>query len=141
MISARLQVGSRKKMTASITKEMVAAFIKLSGDAAPLHTDDQFAISHGFDGCLVHGALIVALLSRFVGTQFPGPQSLWLQCDIGFRNPCYAPTTVRFEGTVTQYSAAMGAVSLAIDVTDDLNRQIATAKTTHKIFGGYGTSE
>jgi len=141
MISDRLQVGSIARMTVSIPEEMVTAFIELSGDTAPLHADHEFARAHGFNGRLVHGALIVALLSRFVGTQFPGPQSLWLQCDIGFRNPCYAPTTIRFEGTVTQCSVAMSTVALAIVITDDRDRQIATAKTIHKIFGGLGTGE
>ena len=73
---------------------MSDAFSELSGDDAPLHTDETFARAHGFDGRVVHGALVVSLLSRVVGTRFPGPRSLWLKCDISFRNPWLTPIVV-----------------------------------------------
>jgi acyl dehydratase len=113
---------------------MSDAFSELFGDDAPLHTDGGFARAHGFDERLVHGALVVSLLSRMVGTRFPGPQSLWLKCDISFRNPCYAPSTLRFHGTIIQQSEATRSIALTFDITDDRDRQIATAKTLHKVL-------
>ena len=82
----------------------------------------------------MHGALVVSLLSRMVGTRFPGPESLWLKCDISFRNPCYAPSMLRFHGVVIQQSEATRCIVLKFDITDDRDRQIATAKTVHKVL-------
>jgi acyl dehydratase len=130
----RFQVGVSDTMTIPVSQAMSDAFSELSGDDAPLHTDEGFARAHGFDERLVHGALVVSLLSRMVGTRFPGPQSLWLKCDISFRNPCYAPSTLRFHGTVIQQSEATRSIALTFDITDDRDRQIATAKTLHKVL-------
>jgi 3-hydroxybutyryl-CoA dehydratase len=132
--SETLQVGATASMTATISPDMITAFAQLSGDGAPLHTDPDFARAHGFDGCLVHGAFLVALLSRFVGTQFPGRSSLWVKCDISFVSPCYAPSVLRFDATVTQSSEATNAVALTITIADDRQRRIAIAKTMHKVL-------
>jgi len=130
----RFQVGVSETMTIPVSQATSDAFCELSGDDAPLHTDESFARAHGFDGRVVHGALVVSLLSRVVGTRFPGPQSLWLKCDISFRNPCYAPSALRFHGIVTQQSEATRSIALTFDITDDRDRQIATAKTLHKVL-------
>ena len=130
----RFQVGASDTMAISVSQAMCDAFGGLSGDDAPLHTDEQFARRNGFEGRLVHGALVFSLLSRVVGTRFPGQQSLWLKCDISFRNPCYAPSVLRFHGAVTQQSEATRSIALTFDVTDDRERQIATAKTVHKVL-------
>ena len=130
----RFQVGVSETMAIPVSQAMSDAFADFSGDNAPLHTDEGFAREHGFEGRLVHGALLVSLLSRVVGTRFPGPESLWLNCDISFRNACYAPSTLRFHGVVTQQSEATRSVILKFDITDDRDRQIATAKTVHKVL-------
>jgi 3-hydroxybutyryl-CoA dehydratase len=130
----RFQVGASDTMAISVSLAMCDAFSGLSGDDAPLHTDDDFARRNGFEGRLVHGAMVFSLLSRMVGTRFPGPQSLWLRCDIGFRNPCYAPSVLRFHGVVIQQSEATRSISMTFDITDDRGRQIATAKTVHKVL-------
>jgi hypothetical protein len=82
----------------------------------------------------VHGAMVFSLLSRMVGTRFPGSQSLWLRCDIGFRNPCYAPSVLRSHGVVVQQSEATRSISVTFDITDDRERQIAIARTVHKVL-------
>ena len=130
----RFQVGASETMTIPVSQAMSDAFRELSGDDAPLHTDEGFARAQGFDGRLVHGALVVSLLSRMIGTQFPGPRCLWLKCDISFRNPCYAPSQLCFHGVVTQQSEATSSVAMKFDITDDRDREIATAKTLHKVL-------
>jgi 3-hydroxybutyryl-CoA dehydratase len=130
----QFQVGVSETMTIQVSQAMADAFKDLSGDDAPLHTDEDFAMTHGFEGRLVHGALVVSLLSRVVGTRFPGPRSLWLKCDISFRNPCYAPSTLRFHGIVVRQSEAIRSIALTFDITDDRGREIASAKTLHKVL-------
>jgi acyl dehydratase len=130
----RFQVGASATTTVPISLAMVDAFTDLSGDDAPLHTNEDFAKRHGFEGCLVHGALVVALLSRVVGTRFPGPRSLWLKCDVNFSSPCYAPSVLRFHGVITQQTEATRSLILTFKITDERNRQIAAAKTMHRVL-------
>lgn len=44
-----------------VTREDVAHFAQLSGDINPVHTDDDFARSIGFEGIIAHGALSLAI--------------------------------------------------------------------------------
>src|SRR5258708_6243534 len=57
-------IGQSHGIEAAIGIADVARFVALSGDAAPLHTDMAFAKAAGFEGPLVHGAYLVALVSR-----------------------------------------------------------------------------
>ncbi len=72
-----------------ISAEEVEAFIRLSGDTNPLHTNDPFAQQHGFRQRVVHGMLLNAFVSRIIGTVLPGPGALWLSESTRFLRPVY----------------------------------------------------
>ena len=48
-------------------------FAELSGDKNPIHRDVPEAKAYGFPRQAAHGALLVALLSRFISPEIPGP--------------------------------------------------------------------
>lgn len=66
-----------------------AAFRTLSGDINALHSDPDFARQLGFDGPVVFGAIIVAKISGFLGSVFPGSGCIWSKLAIDFRAPLY----------------------------------------------------
>lgn len=66
-----------------------AAFRTLSGDINALHSDSAFAQQLGFDGPVVFGAIIVAKISGFLGSVFPGNGCIWSKLAIDFRAPLY----------------------------------------------------
>ncbi len=72
-----------------ITEIDQAAFRRLSGDDNPLHSDPEFARRHGFDGPVVFGGAIVAKISGFLGSTFPGAGCVWSKLSIAFRAPLY----------------------------------------------------
>ena len=121
-------------MSVEITEEMVRFFAEWSGDLAPLHTSDDFAKKAGFEKRVVHGAILFSMMSRFVGMHFPGPQSLWLESDVKFHRPCYAPSKITITGKIALVSEATGSVILNITITDGSGAKIATAKSYHKIL-------
>jgi 3-hydroxybutyryl-CoA dehydratase len=128
-----LHEGAEFTLEAELTEQMVADFTRLSGDNAPLHTDASFAHSKGFEDRLVHGALLVALVSRFVGVHFPGPRGLWLKVDVRFPSPCYAPDTLTIRGRVVQASEATSSVVIDISIVNRRQVQVLHAKSFHKI--------
>ena len=99
-------VGSQAKKKVHLSEEMLDIFIDLSGDTAPLHCDDAFAREKGFEGRVVHGALLLSLLSQVIGTEFPGPDYIWVKTDFLFKKPCYAPCDIEIEGKITRISEA-----------------------------------
>lgn len=82
-------VGDRASLSHVFTREDVAEFARLSGDDNPVHLDDQAARQAGFAGIIVHGMLAAGLISRVLGTQLPGPGTIYLSQEMRFRRPVY----------------------------------------------------
>jgi len=133
-----LSVGDTGQLSIEIGPGDIHRFAELSGDTAALHTDAEFARRHGFEGCLVHGALLIALVSRFVGTTMPGPNAVLERVDVAFRQPCYAPCTVVIEGRVRQVSEAVSTIVLDIVMTS-AGATVATGRTWHKMLEAHTT--
>jgi 3-hydroxybutyryl-CoA dehydratase len=72
----------------------VVAFARLSGDDNPIHLDPDAARTAGVEGTIVHGALVMGLFSRLLGTRLPGPGTVYLGQEIRFVRPVYPGATV-----------------------------------------------
>lgn len=86
-------------MTASITKAYgewdVLTFAAVTGDINPAHVDEAFAQGSVFQGKVAHGLLTASLISAVLGTQLPGPGTIYLGQELRFRLP------VRIGDTIT----------------------------------------
>jgi len=133
-LGERFKEGQEQSLTIQLTEEVAQAFTQWSGDCAPLHTDSEFARSRGFEQKVVHGAALFSLVSRFVGLDFPGPDSLWMKADVKFHSPCYAPNEITITGVVSLVSESTSSVILAISVTDQQGTELMTVKSFHKIM-------
>ena len=133
MMISSFQVGQSHKISAPINVGDVENFVALSGDAAPLHTSADFARKAGFDGPVVHGAFLIALVSRLVGMHFPGPNAVLERVDLSFRKPCYAPCELELNASVRQISEAVATIVLDIMISD-ASGIIASGKSWHRIL-------
>jgi 3-hydroxybutyryl-CoA dehydratase len=138
MISS-FQVGQSHVISASVSARDVELFANLSGDAAPLHTDADFARKAGFEGPIVHGAFLVALASRLVGMHLPGPHAVMERIDLAFRKPCYAPCDIELKASIRQISEAVASIVLDITILDT-NGILASGKSWHRILNPESTS-
>lgn len=127
-------IGQTHRLAIAITLVDLARYVELSGDGAPLHVDAEFAKAAGFEGVVVHGAYLMALVSRLVGTEFPGAWSILERADMAFRKPCYAPCEVTVAATVRQISEAVATIVLDIVITDENGTVLASGKTWHRIL-------
>lgn len=66
-----LKIGLKESFSCTITEEMMDSFCSLSGDLNPLHMDNDFAMSHGFQGRVAYGMLSASLFSRLGGGVSP----------------------------------------------------------------------
>ena len=85
----------------TISEEMSAAFVRCSGDVNPIHADDAYAQAHGYRGRLMHGALLNALLSGFVGTGLPVRNTLCLMQKLNYRAPFFIGDEIELQAMVT----------------------------------------
>jgi acyl dehydratase len=97
----RIAVGASASIEHVFTLEDVTAFARLSGDENPVHLDADAARAAGFDREIVHGVLVVSLISRLLGTVLPGPGTILLGQELRYRRPVYPGDRVRASVEVT----------------------------------------
>jgi 3-hydroxybutyryl-CoA dehydratase len=99
-----------------VSPEDMRTFRRLSGDTNPLHHDAAFARQRGFKDVVVYGSLIVAQVSRLLGTAMPGPGCVWRSIALRFRNPLYVDAPACLHATVAHANEAFGFVRLKLRV-------------------------
>lgn len=116
---SEISVGDTISFSRTWTNEDVNAFAELSGDKSPLHTDDEYAATTKFGKRLVHGMLLGAACSAFVGMYLPGRRCLDLRQSLSFRKPVFIGDTTLIEGTVIGKSVSTGVITIAITFTKE----------------------
>lgn len=89
-----LKIGDKAQFQKTITETDVYLFAGISGDNNPAHLNDVEAKKTIFKERIVHGMLTSSLISAVLGTQLPGPGTIYLGQDLKFLLP------VRFGDTI-----------------------------------------
>ena len=84
-----MKVGDQYQEDFVITQEMVNQFAELSGDKNPLHLDAAYAAQTPFKQPIVHGIFSVSIISKIMGTEFPGAGSVYLDQQFQFKRPVF----------------------------------------------------
>jgi 3-hydroxybutyryl-CoA dehydratase len=108
--------GDRHSITFSFSEENLRQYAQLSGDANPLHTDATFARALKLKGPVVFGGLLLATVSRLIGTKIPGAGCLWHTVSFRFRQPLYAEETASIEAVVRYVQEDLRVLQLAIEI-------------------------
>lgn len=74
----QLSVGDNASLSGSFSQEDIDAFARISGDDNPAHVDAAWADASPFGGRVAHGILTAGLISAVLGTQLPGPGSIYM---------------------------------------------------------------
>jgi phosphate acetyltransferase len=96
-----IQVGQSARLVRTLTVEDIQAFAAVSGDTNPAHLDPEYANDTLFHGVIAHGMWGGALISALLGTEFPGPGTIYLQQDLHFTHPVRIGDTLTVTVTVT----------------------------------------
>jgi phosphate acetyltransferase len=96
-----LQIGQSAKLIRTLTLDDIRAFAAVSGDTNPAHLDPEYANDTIFHGVIAHGMWGGALISAVLGTQFPGPGTIYLQQDLHFTRPVHIGDTLTVVVTVS----------------------------------------
>ncbi len=98
---AELRVGDTASLTRTFMQSDVETFALMSGDVNPSHVDADFAASDRFHEVVAHGMWSAALISTVLGTELPGPGTVYLDQSLKFRKPVFLGDSVRVTVTVT----------------------------------------
>jgi 3-hydroxybutyryl-CoA dehydratase len=97
-----IKIGDRASLSLRITEAHIVAYAEITGDVNPVHVDAEFAKHTMFGERIAHGMLVAGLISAVLGTQLPGPNSIYLGQELRFMAPVKIGDTVTAVVTVTE---------------------------------------
>lgn len=100
-----INVGDSAILTRSLTQEDIQIFAIMSGDINPAHVDQEYASSEMFHEIIGHGMWGAALISTVLGTQLPGPGTIYLGQTLRFKKPVTIGDTLTITVTAIKKQA------------------------------------
>jgi len=100
-----LEIGESASSVRVASRDDIDLFAALSGDVNPAHMDAAFAATDLFGHIVVQGMWTAGLISALLGTQLPGPGTIYLDQDLQFRHPVIPGDTITATVTVKEKRA------------------------------------
>ena len=125
-----LQIGDSFTTTRFISEEDVLTFAKITGDDNPLHIDPNYAQNTRFGDRIVHGVLLLGLVSKVLGRDFPGHGSIAVAISCRFLRPVRVDSEVRIEIKITEKLEKYRHVRGKAYVYNDQNKMVIGAEIT-----------
>ena len=100
-----IAVGDSAELTRTLKRDDIELFAVMSGDMNPTHVDEEFANADLFHKVIAHGMWGGALISAVLGTELPGPGTIYLNQSLSFRRPVGLGDTVTVRVTVREKHA------------------------------------
>lgn len=100
-----LAVGDSATLTRTFSQDDIDAFARISGDDNPAHVDAEWADASMFGGRVVHGVLTAGLISAVLGTQLPGPGSIYLSQTLKWLAPVKPGDELTATATISEIVA------------------------------------
>ncbi|MFX0543058.1 bifunctional enoyl-CoA hydratase/phosphate acetyltransferase [Roseovarius sp. S4756] len=97
-----IEIGETAELTRTLAPKDIELFAVMSGDVNPAHVDAEYASSDMFHKVIAHGMWGGALISAVLGTELPGPGTIYLNQSFSFRRPVGLGDTIAIRVTVTE---------------------------------------
>ena len=82
-----IELGETAAIERRLTWRDIELFAVVSGDVNPAHVDKDFARGDRFHEIVGHGMWGASLISTLLGTQLPGPGTIYLEQTLRFHRP------------------------------------------------------
>jgi 3-hydroxybutyryl-CoA dehydratase len=89
-----LRIGQTASLGKTITDADILLYAAVSLDTNPVHLNDEAARQSVFGERIAHGMLSAGLISAVLGTQLPGPGTLYMRQSLRFAAPVKIGSTV-----------------------------------------------
>lgn len=97
-----IQLGDSASLKRTLTLKDIELFAIMSGDVNPSHVDVEFAKEDMFHKIVAHGMWGVSLISTVLGTELPGPGTVYLEQSTKFLHPVTVGDTITVTVTVKE---------------------------------------
>lgn len=100
-----LSVGQTAAFSKTFTEADIMAFAAASGDHNPVHIDETYAAATPFGQRIAHGMLVAGLISAVLGTEMPGPGTIYMGQTLKFKAPVFIGDTITVKAEVLSIRA------------------------------------
>jgi phosphate acetyltransferase len=97
-----IKIGDTATLTRTLRPEDIQLFAVMSGDVNPAHVDPEYAHSSMFHEVIAHGMWGGALISTVLGTEFPGPGTIYIGQTLRFSRPVKVGDTITIKISCTK---------------------------------------
>lgn len=125
-----LQIGDTFATYRFISEDDVLTFARITGDDNPLHVDAEFARTTRFGARIVHGVMLLGLISKVLGRDFPGAGSVAVSLSCRFLRPVRVGSEVRVEVKVVEKLDEKKYVKAKTYIYTDANKMALAGEAT-----------
>lgn len=123
-----IKPGDSATYSKTINDDDIRAFADLAGDDNSVHLNDEYARRTRFGRRIAHGMLGASLVSTVIGTQLPGPGSIYLSQSFKFVAPVFPGDTVTAKATVKSIKEGKPIVTLETTCTNQRGETVITGE-------------
>lgn len=125
-----MTVGQSAEFSKTVTESDICAFAGITGDFNPAHVNEAYAVSTRFGGRIAHGLLSAGFVSAVLGTQLPGPGTVYLSQTLQFTAPVHIGDTITARVTVRELFPERNRLILDTICLNQLGVQVLTGEAT-----------
>jgi phosphate acetyltransferase/phosphate butyryltransferase len=123
-----IKLGDTASLVRTLTHKDIEVFAIMSGDINPAHVDEAFARSDFFHRVVAHGMWGAALISTVLGTQLPGPGTIYVDQSLHFLRPVGLGDTITVTVKVTKKIEQTHRVILECHVSNQHGEQVISGE-------------
>ena len=99
---SEMKVGDSASFTKTVSEHDVYTYAGVSGDFNPAHANEVEAQKGMFGKRIAHGMLSAGFISTVLGTQLPGPGTIYMGQELRFTKPVFFGDTITATVTVAE---------------------------------------
>jgi len=123
---AEMIVGETASLSHTVTQRDIDLFAVATGDVNPAHVDPVYAETDMFHHIIIHGMWGAGLISAVLGTELPGPGTIYLGQELRFLRPVSIGDTMTAKVTVREKKPAKSDVTLDCVCTNQRGEIVIT---------------
>lgn len=127
-----IAIGDTASVTRTLDERNIQLFALVSGDVNPAHLDPDYAATGIFHRVVAHGMWGGGLISAVLGTELPGPGTIYLSQNLRFVRPVGLGDTITATVTVTEKREQHHVVLFDCRCTNQLGEDVITGEAEVK---------
>ncbi len=125
-----ISVGDSAGLNRTLSQKDIELFSVMSGDVNPAHVDEEYAKNDIFHKIIAQGMWGASLLSTVLGTELPGPGTIYLGQTLKFEHPVAIGDTLTVTVTVTKKIKEKHTVELDCKCINQLGKTVISGLAT-----------